>query len=962
MPPTDTITVFAPTADQLAVRAEFEAAVNMTVAEMEAHFATPESDLVSVSPKLAERRGTMSGRTAGKKALTLKRKSDAGTDWEESDYAAAAGCVRDLKRFVSLSKTRVLADEAGTPTRFTLALMSRGHDPRKAQGNGNVVEAVSMWQFEAKIRDGFERWFAAYAGVDSWDDLEWPRPWVGGDRIFPAEQRFVFEWAGDYFELHYRLGAGGAVEVYGEGRQVTQEWIPVTVADTADITGPAGVAESAAIVSLEEAEGEDGPKWTGYMIRAGAAKNRAANGKPRVYTEEALKAAVEEGLFDDVPGFQVDDVQHGDQAAVPATAGTWGKAAWDPIAKGVKNVFTWVKGKYPALLHARIKTALAENNAADIPVGFSITGTADVDSTQPNIIRKILTIRSCDPISFPSAGGTLLAVTESDTPQHKDSTMKTTATKALAAKGLTVPARVAKVYDGIEVAEGAAAEFMVAQLKAKRPKMFERDAQLETKLGKDEPMLVNLFSEFLEAEGVEPTKPEDPPADPPAADPAPMNEATLRMVNNVALSGMLAESGLDDVQKASVRKRFVDRTTFDPAAVQTAITEAKEMQDAYKSAAAKNGGVRVTESSEERLRTAVNDFFFQDIRDAATRASIAESVGISRNVHGSIYSIRELVRMLLPGIDPMRAFSAQVDVAEAMDTALATKLLTNGINARIVHDYGLASPYDDFRAFVSFVAQSDYQTKSAMAFGGFAGFADVSKANDYPEITDSGLTSESYAVVKKGGIINIAEEDIRNDNVGYVASLPSRLAKLARRKMSAFAWNLITSNPTLASDSTALFAAGHNNLLADVLASTSLRTAIGMLQSQTHPESTDKLMTRPAFLGIGSDPILGESAHKLVTPAADQQNAVASFTQKFGMRILVNPHTTDVDDWYLIGDPSETPVIEIGLLDNREIPEVTTAQAEGVGTWFSKDVAQWRVKQVYNGTVISYRGLVGSIV
>jgi hypothetical protein len=193
---------------------------------------------------------------------------------------------------------------------------------------------------------------------------------------------------------------------------------------------PVELPMNGVLTEVTEAVDGEPQKWIGYMIKAGMAKNRASNGLQREYTEDALKAAVEEGLFDNVPGYFRTDTEHGKESDADV-AGTWGKAVWDAAAKAVKNTFVWVKDKYPKIIDAKVKVALAEGKSDEIP-GFSITGDILVDRKRPNVVAKISEIRSCDPVSFPSAGGKVIAVTES----HKSQETHMKVIDALKAKGL----------------------------------------------------------------------------------------------------------------------------------------------------------------------------------------------------------------------------------------------------------------------------------------------------------------------------------------------------------------------------------------------------------------------------------------------------------------------------------------------------------------------------------------------
>lgn len=930
--------MIVPTAEQLAVKAEFQRLHNMTVEEMVAHYASDVSDSASIDPRAAKKLKKRSGLTDGKQALGLKNKAE----WDEADYTRAAECNRGLKRFMGRQVAYQTAE--GAPTLFAIAMMNRGHDPRKTV---QMSEAeLSADAVRTKLQEAIRAYLQSLFGGEFPDGINWP--YVRD--VFPKSGYAIVEWDGDLYKFNY-LQQGADVLIQPDFVEVQVEYVPVALESFPEPDPLRGEVEAVA-----ESEGETGPKWTGVMIRAGAAKNRAANGLPRVYTAEALKSAVAEGLFDHVPGYQVTDGEHGAGAQADA-AGWWGKAWWDEGAQAVKNVFTWVKEKYPSLIHQRIKTALAEGRRDMIPAGFSIQGTVML---RDNVIDRITKITSCDPISFASAGGEVIAISES---HNQETPMKFT--DALKAKGLSVPPALATRYDTMTVAEGDASTFMISELKAKQPAMFEEDTTLEASLAKNEKLLVSLFKMFMAAAGVEPTKPADAPTDG-----APVTESQpvvppdlLATLNAQAVEGVLTQSGLDDIQKTAIRKRFAG-APFNAVAVQEAVREAKEMQDMYGRTNGANGKPVVLKDATEKVQEAVYDFFFQNVTDASVRKQVreAENILITPHARGTVRSFKALFGMLFPGLDPALDLAGQFSVAEAMDSALATKLLTNGINAKLMYRYGLAGAYEAFRAIINPVPQFDYQTKSAMAYGGFSGWGDVSASADYNALTDSGLTSESYTIVKKGGLIGIAEEHIRNDNVGYIAALPDRLADEAKRRLSAFVWNLVTSNPTLSSDSTAVFAAGHANLLNVALSSTALRDAIGKLQAQQHPNSTDRLMSRPAFLAVSFDPTQQEMAYKLVTVAADQNNSTPAWAQSQRIQVIVNPHTSDVNDWYLFGDKAEIGIIELGLLDGNEVPEVAVSQMEGVGAWFTKGEAQWRVKHAYSGTWVSHRGSVGSIV
>lgn len=923
-------------------RAEFDRTINMSAEEMQAHYSSPASDFASLDPKIAAKLKKRSGKTQGKEALALKVKET----WDDADYAKAQECTSSIKRF--LGRKVAYANAEGAPTPFAVSLMNRGHDPAKVQPEAEQT----LREYEDAVREAVRDHFRLMLGAPLGEEYgPGPSPWTKDIR--PASQTVIVEFDGSLFQFSYVANDTGGFTLLPDMIEVRVETNYVPVVDLDD-------SVPGEVVDVAEAVGEDGPVWTVYMIKAGTAKGKADNGYPCEYTEDALKVAVAEGLFDNVKGYQRTDAEHRQEKGT-VEVGSMGKAVWDPIVKGVKNTFTWIKDKYPALIHTRLTVALASKRPDLMPAAFSITGDVLANKNAvagKNVVTKILEIRSCDPVSFPSAGGDIIAVSEST----KENSMKIKVTEALAAKGVKdIPPKLQAKWEVLQVEEGAAADFMIGQLKEKRPKMFEAAPDLETQLAKNEVLLIALFSEFMSSEGVEPAAPADAAVDPTkvAAAEAAEQAQIITSMRESAIDGILAKSSLSVPGREQVKRQLAGQT-FSVIKVQEAVRTQIEYEASVRTTTRES--VAITADASDKLQEATNGFFFQDIPDMGQRRKVRESYGniISENPKGQVGSFRELFRMLFPNLDPSRSL---IGVTEAMDTALATKLLTNGINARLAYEYALASAYESWRSFCNVVPVYDYQTKTAMTYGGFSGWStNVTKSTDFPDLTDTGSQAEQYAVTRKGGILTISEIDIRNDNVGYVLALPRRLANEAKRRLSAMAWALITANPTMATDSVAVFNAAHSNLMTDPLADAALSLAIGMLQAQTHPNATDKLVTRPAFLATSADMTQQKAAYGLITPAAAQLNDVASFSQAFGIKPLVNPHTTDTDDWYLFGDKNEIGIVEIGMLDGQETPEVATSQLEGVGAWFLAGDAKWRVKQAYSGNIVDYRGVVASLV
>ncbi|MCL4764525.1 MAG: hypothetical protein KJ018_22555, partial [Burkholderiales bacterium] len=70
----------------------------------------------------------------------------------------------------------------------------------------------------------------------------------------------------------------------------------------------------------------------------------------------------------------------------------------------------------------------------------------------------------------------------------------------------------------------------------------------------------------------------------------------------------------------------------------------------------------------------------------------------------------------------------------------------------------------------------------------------------------------------------------------------------------------------------------------------------------------------------------------------------------------------DANDYHMTASPDQTPMIEIGFLDGSEDPEIFVADNPTVGSMFSNDQLTWKLRHIYGGAVLDYRGFAAGIV
>ena len=73
-------------------------------------------------------------------------------------------------------------------------------------------------------------------------------------------------------------------------------------------------------------------------------------------------------------------------------------------------------------------------------------------------------------------------------------------------------------------------------------------------------------------------------------------------------------------------------------------------------------------------------------------------------------------------------------------------------------------------------------------------------------------------------------------------------------------------------------------------------------------------------------------------------------------------HTTDTNNWFVAAGIDQAEQIELGFLDGNENPEIMVADNPTEGSVFSADKTRFKIRHIYGGDVVDFRGLYGGIV
>jgi hypothetical protein len=298
-------------------------------------------------------------------------------------------------------------------------------------------------------------------------------------------------------------------------------------------------------------------------------------------------------------------------------------------------------------------------------------------------------------------------------------------------------------------------------------------------------------------------------------------------------------------------------------------------------------------------------------------------------------------------------------VAEAVVSADFPNILLNSMTKKLLQDYAELG-MDGLDMLYTKSDVDNYLLQDRVRDGYFPELSPVAEGGPYTEIGYPTDERVNYAVSNYGNLLTITEQTIRNDNLGAIARFPGKLARAGRKTLKSFISNFFINNSVYMADAVNWFDPTHNNLGSVAFSYDALVTAEIALFQQTEKNSGEQLGLPLQWLMI---PI----QLKAQAIAINQTDTAGSngFYQRFGAnneRIVINEKLTDDNDWYYGTLPENAPFIEIGFLDGLEQPQIFLANNPTVGTMFTNDELQYKVKHVFGGNIIDYRGVGKNVV
>jgi hypothetical protein len=237
------------------------------------------------------------------------------------------------------------------------------------------------------------------------------------------------------------------------------------------------------------------------------------------------------------------------------------------------------------------------------------------------------------------------------------------------------------------------------------------------------------------------------------------------------------------------------------------------------------------------------------------------------------------------------------------------------------------------------------------------------------QLTDNNI---SYALNTFGEIVALTRKVIINDDLQAFTRVPALLGVAAARLESDTVWGIIINNPSAiyAGDkvATALFAAGHNNLLtgtgSSLVPSVNNGTPAGSgalaalgsgrqaMRLQLGPQGTH-LNLIPRFIAVPTS--LETYTLQVIYPiniaSATPGGVVPEWVR--GLIPVVEPRLDANSEaaWYLIADPAQVDTVEYCYLEGQQGVYIETKQG------FEIDGVEIKARMDFGAAAIDYRGL-----
>jgi hypothetical protein len=242
---------------------------------------------------------------------------------------------------------------------------------------------------------------------------------------------------------------------------------------------------------------------------------------------------------------------------------------------------------------------------------------------------------------------------------------------------------------------------------------------------------------------------------------------------------------------------------------------------------------------------------------------------------------------------------------------------------------------------------------------------------------DSRLGDAKYQVQlgTYGRAFSINRNVIINDDLGYIKQQPKRFGRSAARSIATFVAQTLLEGNGNCFDGVALFdAGGHGNLdtgAGSALSAANIQKGISALQDQTvlgvyHTVSPRWLLI-PTNLQWTARQILNSAI--IVASGGDGTASAPMLTAgnanvlQGALGIVIDPFLSSTTGWYIMADPSDTPILDVIFLNGKQTPDLLIEKptfmnlAGGDDPYeYEFDILKYKVRYDYGGATSLWWG------
>jgi len=219
----------------------------------------------------------------------------------------------------------------------------------------------------------------------------------------------------------------------------------------------------------------------------------------------------------------------------------------------------------------------------------------------------------------------------------------------------------------------------------------------------------------------------------------------------------------------------------------------------------------------------------------------------------------------------------------------------------------------------------DFKRQERVNMTNFGDLDQIPAGGEYTAGTMDDLV-EYITALKYGKKFGLYRELLINDDLDGLSRAPRAMGRAASRKVGDLVYAILTGNPTMNQDATALFDAGHSNIgTAGGPSVTTLDEARKLMALQTDPNSNGAgLNIRPMYLIV---PVALETTSNILRTAEKDPAGGAGlsevpnpFTGTF--EVVADPRL-DADSavkWYMAASQNVTDTVEVGFINGQQEP------------------------------------------